>query len=65
MDLLKEISHDRLVVVITHDEDAAIEYSDRIIEIEDGKILSDNLPMEEADEPTPAFVEPVISFKNN
>ena len=63
MDLLKEISHDRLVVVITHDEDAAFEYSDRIIEIEDGKILSDNLPMEEANEPTPTFVEPVISFK--
>ena len=63
MDLLKEISKDRLVVVITHDEDAAIEYSDRIIEIEDGKILQDNHPVDEQEETTPTFIEPIISLK--
>ena len=41
MDLLKDISKDRLVVVITHDDDAAHEYGDRIIAIEDGHVLSD------------------------
>ena len=47
MDLLKEISKTRLVVVITHDEDAAQEYGDEIIEIEDGKILSETVNNEE------------------
>ena len=41
MDLLQEISKDRLVIVITHDDDAAHEYGDRIIAIEDGTILND------------------------
>ena len=41
MDLLQEISKDRLVIVITHDDDAAHEYGDRIIAIEDGTILDD------------------------
>ena len=43
MDLLKEISKDRLVVVITHDDDAAHEYGDQIIEIEDGRILENKV----------------------
>ncbi len=43
MDLLQEISKERLVLVITHDDDAAHEYGDRIIEIEDGKVLQDTL----------------------
>ena len=42
MDLLKEISKDRLVIVITHDDEAALEYGDRIIQIEDGTVLEDN-----------------------
>ncbi len=62
-DLLKEISKDRLVVVITHDEDSAKLYSDRIIEIEDGKILNDSNPINESNEQTPSFIEPVISFR--
>lgn len=43
MDLLQEISKERLVLVITHDDDAAHEYGDRIIEIEDGKVLQDTV----------------------
>lgn len=45
LNLLKEISKDRLVIIITHDDDAAIKYADRIIEIEDGKILNDSSPI--------------------
>ncbi|MDY0064661.1 MAG: ABC transporter ATP-binding protein, partial [Bacilli bacterium] len=63
MDLLKEISRDRLVVVITHDEDAASEYGDRIIEIEDGTILEDTNPIQDVKEATPVFVEPKITWK--
>lgn len=62
-DLLKEISKDRLVVVITHDEDSAKLYSDRIIEIEDGKILNDSKPITESNEATPTFIAPVITFR--
>ncbi len=68
MDLLKEISKERLVIVITHDDDAAHEYGDRIIAIEDGSILEDTLKNEEINEYDPAlekstdFVKPKISF---
>lgn len=41
-DLLKAISKDKLVVVVSHDEDFAHEYADRILELEDGKIISDS-----------------------
>ena len=35
-DLLKAISKDKLVVVVSHDEDFAHEYADRILELEEG-----------------------------
>ena len=41
MEHLKNISADRLVVVVTHDEDIAREYGDRIIVIDDGRVRSD------------------------
>ncbi|MCQ2087854.1 MAG: ABC transporter ATP-binding protein/permease [Bacilli bacterium] len=44
MKLLKEISKDRLVVLVTHDERLAHEYADRIVEISYGKIVSDTKP---------------------
>ena len=40
-ELLKRLSSDRLVVVVTHDAEAAEKYGDRIITIDDGKIISD------------------------
>ena len=42
MNLLKKISNDTLVIVVTHDSDFANKYGDRIIEISDGKIISDS-----------------------
>lgn len=44
---LKEISKQKLVVVVSHDVDTASKYADRIIEIENGKIVSDKLTGEE------------------
>lgn len=41
MDLLKEISKEKLVVVVSHDEDYANKYADRIIEIKDGEVARD------------------------
>ena len=44
MNILKEISKERLVIMVTHNKDLAIKYSDRIIEIEDGCIKNDSSP---------------------
>lgn len=41
MDLLKAISKDKLVIMVTHNPDLAKEYSSRIINIKDGVIISD------------------------
>ncbi len=41
MDLLKEVSKTRLVIMVTHNEEIASEYSDRIIKMKDGGIVSD------------------------
>ena len=43
MDILKEISKDKLVIVVSHDEDLALEYADRIIRINDGKIMYEQI----------------------
>ena len=42
MDLLAEISRDRLVIVVTHDRDLAKRYATRIIELDDGHVVSDS-----------------------
>lgn len=39
--LLKELSKDRLVVIVSHNLNDAAEYADRIIELSDGKIIGD------------------------
>ena len=40
-EILKKISQERLVVVISHDNQSAVEYADRIIRLSDGKIVED------------------------
>ena len=40
-DTLKELSREKLVLIVSHDRDFAERYADRIIELSDGKILSD------------------------
>ncbi|MBE6148473.1 MAG: ABC transporter ATP-binding protein/permease [Firmicutes bacterium] len=44
MELLKEISKDRLVIMVTHNPDLAKKYSTRIINLSDGKVISDSDP---------------------
>ena len=42
MNLIKSISKNKLVIMVTHDRELAKKYSNRIINIEDGKIISDS-----------------------
>lgn len=41
MKLLKQISKNKLIVVVSHNEELAMEYADRVIELADGKVVSD------------------------
>lgn len=50
MDLLKEISKDRLVIMVTHNPELAERYSTRIIRLVDGKIVSDSDPYDSGKE---------------
>ena len=43
-ELLKDIAKDKLVIVVSHDDESAEEYADRIITLHDGVLLSDNVP---------------------
>ena len=45
MDILKEISRDRLVIMVTHNPDLANQYSTRIIRMLDGEITDDSAPL--------------------
>ena len=44
MDLIKEVSKDKLVIMVTHNPDLAKEYSNRIIEFQDGEVINDTNP---------------------
>ena len=46
MELLKEVSKDRLVVMVTHNPELAEEYANRIVRVRDGKIIDDTNPLE-------------------
>lgn len=46
-DTLKKLSETKLVVVVSHDREFAEQYGDRIIELKDGKVLSDISKTEE------------------
>lgn len=47
MEILKEISKDRLIVMVTHNPDLAEKYSSRIINMLDGEITNDSQPLTE------------------
>lgn len=44
MDILKEVSKDRLVVMVTHNPDLANTYASRIVRLLDGEIIEDSKP---------------------
>ncbi len=49
MELLKEISREKLVIMVTHNPDLAAEYSTRIIKLLDGKLIDDSNPYDGSD----------------
>ena len=61
MEILKEISAERLVVMVTHNPELADEYSTRIIRLIDGKVISDSAPYDSSAEPVEAAAEEKLS----
>lgn len=56
LELLKTLSRDTLILIVSHDRDFANEYGDRIIELADGKLLSDTATQTDtATTPTPTI----------
>ena len=47
MDLIKEISAERLVIMVTHNPELAEQYSSRIVRLLDGRIIEDTNPFVE------------------
>ena len=60
-DTLKKLSKDKLVIVVSHDREFAEIYADRIIELADGKVISDL----EVDENPEITEEKGITFNQN
>ena len=50
LELLKEISLDRLVIMVTHNPDLAYKYSTRIVRMLDGRLIEDSNPFEDEEE---------------
>ena len=50
MELIKEVANDKLVIMVTHNPDLAHQYSTRIIELKDGKVIHDSNPYDEEKE---------------
>ncbi len=50
MELIKEISKDKLVIMVTHNSEIAEQYSTRIVRLLDGEIVEDTNPFNEKDE---------------
>lgn len=45
-DILKTISAEKSVIVVSHDRDSAEKYADRIVELSDGRVISDSAKTE-------------------
>ena len=66
MELLKEISKEKLIVMVTHNPDIAEEYSTRIIKLKDGELVSDSKPItEEEIQPKKTKASEKIAKKTN
>ncbi len=63
MEILKEISKDKLIIMVTHNPELAEQYSSRIIRILDGKITGDSDPYDAAADPENATLPTVESEK--
>ncbi len=61
--LLKEISKEKLVVVVSHDLENANTYADKILELQDGNAIRNDLTTEEKDDNTFSLTKSRLPFK--
>ena len=61
-EILKEISQEKLVIIVTHDLEAAQKYADRIIELKDGEIINDTKPTLNPEKTTLTLKESYLPF---
>ncbi len=61
--LLKEISKEKLVVVVSHDLENANTYADKILELQDGNAIRNDLTVEEKDDNTFSLTKSRLPFK--
>lgn len=64
MELLKEISRDRLIIMVTHNPELAEQYSTRIIRLRDGEVIDDTKPYDGENE-IPAAVREEKEAENS
>ena len=50
MEILKEISKDKLIIMVTHNPELAEQYSNRIVKLKDGEVVDDTNPYSSAPE---------------
>lgn len=58
MELIREIAGERLVIMVTHNPELAEKYSSRIVQLSDGRVVSDSNPYD-ADEERKGLLEAV------
>ena len=63
MEILKEISKDRLIIMVTHNPELAEQYSSRIIRVLDGKLTDDS--KSPCDQDTPEDISFYILYEKN
>ena len=61
--LLKEISKEKLVVVVSHDLENANTYADKILELQDGKAIRNDLTIKDQNNSTFTSVSAKLPFK--
>ncbi len=61
-DTLKKLSKEKLVLIVSHDREFSEQYADRIIELSDGKIISDVEYLENSED---ARAQAGLTFKEN
>ncbi len=63
MDLLKEISKEKLIIMVTHNPDLANDYANRIIRCLDGEVVDDSNPYEPTEDDVYEQEEKVANAK--
>ena len=50
MELIKQIAKDKLVIMVTHNQQLADQYASRVIKLSDGKVIEDSNPVDTSEE---------------